>query len=268
MAMLKKVYDVLSEKLADVKVTLDGEEKPVLDYIEALYDKSEAAAKIQLANKEIADGRERAESEAKEIKKELDVLRKSLKEKEAEIKRHQESSLSEEDKIRLETIKKTGGITPEAEVKINTLAEQLEEARKSIENLNSQYEQSKKAAAEASAREQRERLRTDITTALAKANIVGDSARIALNDILSEGMVGDVEGKRICTIIKNGKKCEVETIDELAGYYASVHEALVSPSGRNGTGTNHNRSTNTATLAPRSRSDMEMAAHQMLAMET
>lgn len=266
MPMPKKVHDVLSEKLSDAKVTIDGEETLFVDYIEALFDKADAAVKIQTANAEISKGREKAEANVKDLKKKLEDLSVAQKEKEDEIKRLQDSMLSDDDKKKLDDLKRSGGITREAEAKINALAAQVEEAQKATEELTKKYEQERdeKIAAEASGR--KERLRSDITTALGKVGIVGENSRIALNDILAESMVSDTETGRAYTVLKDGKICSVETIDELASHYASVNENLVRSSGNSGPGQTHTSAVGNAKV-DMSYQDLETQARQMIGME-
>jgi hypothetical protein len=235
MAMLKSTYDILVGKLGDVMIKVDDKDVKILDVIDQWHDAAEAKDKVQKANKEISDERDllkKAVADAKKVETDLA----------AELERHRKNSLTDEDKAKLEAMKKKG-MLPEMEAQFNAAIEKINTLTKSHEDLVSQITAEKTAVITARKESAEKDLRVSLTDALAKANI-RKSARLAVNTILSEGMAKIVEEngafRQVFTVMKDGKPLALTSVDEVATHVAKEYEQLVDSSGNGGTGHQHN----------------------------
>jgi hypothetical protein len=240
MPMSKAIHDALSEKLVDAKVSVDGKEISLIDLVVQYQDKAEYADKVKTINEEF-----KAEKAA--LKEKLDSVTATIAQKDEEIKRIQGGMLSDEDKAKFESFKKSGGVTPEVEAKMNKLADDLKTALAQMDSLVKENTEAKQQAAESKKAALSEQLKTTVLTALQEKGIVGENARIAWNDIRAEGLADLVESEtgisQTFVIKKDGKPLSAN-VAELADHYALTHQSLVKPSGNQGSGHDHQPNNN------------------------
>jgi len=208
------VHDKLKDALKGITLTIDGEE---IEAYEAILGengwllKSEAASKIQQANKEISD----------------------------------ERMLSDDDKKRFDEFKANGGRTQDVEAEINKYKDDLSTLTEKVQNLTKSVESERAAALAAKRNELNMALDSDILGSLQEANIVGKNAKIALNLIKSEGLAKysdpDDQGNvsRAFAVVKDGKMLKAESLADVANHVATEYENLVSSSNQRGSGMDH-----------------------------
>lgn len=241
MAMQTAIHEKLKELLKDDKDLL----KNVVDW----HNGNEAMEKVQTANTEITKERDELKETAKTQKTELETSITTLKEKEAEVKRLQEGQLSDEDKKKLEQYTNKG-MSDAVEATLNTIKEKLESVETELATTKEERKSDKEALVKAEEDKAKASQRVTLTTALAEAKIIGDSAEMALSYITSQGLAKltkpeNGEGfKENYVIMKDGKPYEA-TAKELAEHFASTHENLVSSSGNTGSGGSHGSDTKT-----------------------
>lgn len=235
MPMSNAVHDVLKEKLADAKITIGDDEVSLFDFVVGLQDQSDYAEKTKKINEEL-------KAEKTSIKEKHDALEAELSKKATQVQELQKGLMSEEDKQKLEELKKTGGISPEIQAQLNKNAEDLKVAMEQINSLTESNKAEQAATREAKLSAQQEQLKTSVLTALQEKGIVGENARVAWNDIRAEGLASITENDGNIShnfVIKKDGKPLTANCAELAEHYASSHEFLVKSSGNGGSGLDH-----------------------------
>ena len=231
--MQSDVYDALKEKLGDAKIVIDGEERALLDQVSYW---EEGVIKTREANKDLTRQREEWETEKR-------TLRSSLEEKASLIadleKKAQESTLSKEDKEKLEKLKGGSLIEREAYQKLENTVNDLQ---KQLDEEKAAREQAAQEIKTAALNGEKQKLKNEIMSELQKYDIIGVAAENAYHDIEAKGMAKVSDGEsgftRTFTIVKDGKDL-VSNLADMAKRYADDHKFLVRPSGHRGTENNH-----------------------------
>ncbi len=236
--MTKTLHDKLSEALKDVKIGDDS----AFDLVKGYYDSAEAKDKVQKANDDLVAKRDAHEAEIKELKDSIAEKDTSLSDKDSEIIKLKESSLSEEERKSFLEMQKTG-MSKDMEATFNKL-------RADIDGLNTKLAESEKAnqeaaetAKNATRAEKMATYKTQIKSALGDAGINGSNAELALLKLEADGLFkikekdGAFETK---AFVKNDKGEMLDaTLKNLADDTAKRYENLVSPSGNTGSGQDH-----------------------------
>jgi hypothetical protein len=255
MAMQKALHDKLTELLK--------EEKDLLKNIVDWQDAAEAKEKVQKANEDLTGERDGLKDLVKTQKAEVEAKEKSLSEKDAEVKRLQAGQLTEEDKRNLDEYKKKG-MTPDIEVKLNTLNDTIKTLNERLDLSEKAQIANQEALTKAKLDEAKALQRSALTTALSDAKITGEDAEIALAYISSKELAKLTKPENGGAyvenfyIIKDGSRIEAKSAKELAEHFAATHENFVRSSGNVGSGNNHSSDRRTEPNTTKGNSDSLM----------
>jgi hypothetical protein len=219
------VYNLLKEKLAETEypVEIEGKKVKMLDWIATtLYEKAENAIKIQDANKDLTKQREEWEKQ----KKALDVEIATLKEKVAKVDKK--------------------GMNEEGEAKLNAAIKAAEDAQKKVDALIEENKKEKTARLESDLRTEDANMRKDLIEKLGGKKIVDNSAKLAINTLITEGFAsvtrkedGSIE-RRFRLRDASGNPLAA-TLEQVVEQFAKDNPNLVSGTPAKGTGTQSDR---------------------------
>jgi len=217
------VYNLLKEKLVDAEypVEIEGKKVKMLDFIVKLEEKSDAAIKIQDANKDLIAQREKWEKTKKDLDAEITIL----KEKVVKIDKK--------------------GMNEEGEAKLNAAIKAAEDATKKVDDLNARLTEKDKLTIEANLRAEDANLRKDLVEKLGGKKIHDNSAKLALNTLITEGFAKVVR-KEDGTIERQFRIYDANrtplsaTLDQVVEQFAKDNPNLISGTASKGTGTNAN----------------------------
>jgi hypothetical protein len=223
------VYNLLKEKLAETEypVEIEGKKVKMLDWIATtLYEKAENAVKIQNANKDLTTQREEWEKQ----KKALDAEIVALKEKTAKIDKK--------------------GMNEEGEAKLNAAIQDAKDAKAKVDALILENQKEKTARLEADLRSEEATMRKDLIEKLGGKKIVDNSAKLALNTLITEGYAsvvrkedGSIERRfRLKDAAGNPLAA---TLEQVVEQFAKDNQNLVSGIPAKGTGTQTDRANST-----------------------
>ena len=228
MAMQDFLYNALNEKLADEKVTIDGEEKKLLDIVVDWEDGFTRTAKV---NEDLKHDRETLKGEKSDLTSkltELETMKNELQQKIDEAK----GSTSKRNRE-----------TEELQKQINTLSDNLKSVTEQLSDANAKYQAAQTQSREATRNAALESLKTDILTEFGKHKIIGGQASMALSTILAQGNAKVVDGEngtfvRDFSVFKDGKALTAD-IASLCKHVADENPWLISASGKTGSGRDH-----------------------------
>lgn len=237
------IYDVLKEKLADVKVEYEGAaDVLLLDLItdnEGWYEKAIAAKKIQENNKAMKDEKKALEAEKKELSEKVKTLV-------SEIDKTKENQLTEDERKEFLKLKKQG-MTDDMTARFNAIEASNKELADRLASMNTELETERQKAISASINGARKELENKALTALSRHRIEGSRAAAALAILKQEGMIDVVRDennggyKEKIRIYKDGKELE-SSLEKMCETFAKENEYLVSGTSRGGTGDEHRNS--------------------------
>jgi hypothetical protein len=219
------VYNLLKEKLAETEypVEIEGKKVKMLDWIATtLYEKAENAVKIQNANKDLTTQREEWEKQKKALDAEILVL----KEKTAKIDKK--------------------GMNEEGEAKLNAAIQDAKDAKAKVDALIEENKKEKTARLEADLRSEDSNMRKDLVEKLGGKKILDNSAKLALNTLITEGYAS-VTRKEDGSIVRNFRLRDASgnplaaTLEQVVDQFAKDNPNLVSGTPAKGTGTQTDR---------------------------
>ena len=246
MAMQKALHDLLKKVLGDEK----SGDKKLLDIVSEWHGSTEtnvvSIEKLEKANKELIEKRDKSESTEKELKEKVTTLETTVKDKDVEIGKVKEGQLSAEEKAEYLKTKETG-MTSDAEARFNKLEKSFTEIGEKLEASEKLAVEAAENAKTATLNEKQTALNNRVITALGDVEIHGKNAKLALLDMKDSMLYKLNEDNGAYSesfVTKDGDKELTATLSELCTDYASKHEQLVSPSGNKGAGVNHNTNNN------------------------
>lgn len=214
------VYNVLKEKLADTEypVEIEGKKVKLVDWLVSVEEKSSAAIKIQEANKDLTTQREAWEKTKKDLETEI----AGLKEKTAKIDKK--------------------GMNEEGEAKLNAAVKMAEDAQAKIAELANQLNAEKTAKIESELRAEEANLRKDLIEKLSGKKILDNSAKLAINTLITEGMASVVKKEdgsleRRFRLYDGNRVPLAATLDAVVEQFAKDNPNLISGTPQKGAGT-------------------------------
>lgn len=232
------IGNLLREKLKDVKVTVDGEEKDLLPIV---FDWEEYLGKLKTANADLVSQREKWDQERKQFKTTIGELEKVKGEIEGKLKEKEGSSGKKSQEFE------------ELQKQFNTVNERLESLTKLYEEEKTKAEQLQTQSREAMKTGSLGDLRAKVLAELGKHKIVGSQADAALAVIESKGLAKVIDGDNGAFVptfatIKDGKSFSA-TLESMCKQFAEDNPYFVAPSGTRGPGANHESGGNSGALA-------------------
>ena len=238
--MPKALYDLLSDKLGDSKITIgDQDEALVTELVAQYYDKAGAKDAVQKANEDLIKKRDT-------YRNQLDEYEGKVKTMQDELENYKKNALSDDEKKKYKEYKNKG-MNEDAEARFNSLNEDLKNTQEQLKQMQSAIKEKEAKEKQTHVELEKQRLRTELISALNK-NGITSRANIALHVIEGEGLakLNENEGvyNRAFYYKKDGKTLSVDSIDDLVKNFANDNEYLVESSGNNGTGNNHSSNGN------------------------
>jgi len=265
MPMSETFYNLLKEKLGDVKIKVDDKDVTLVSVVEGWHEKSEAAIKIQEANKELADKKRDLSAAVKAKEDEAQALKTEHEKTKKELDKAMQGALTDKEREQFLRIKDKG-MTEEAEVALNTARAELEQLRTQVVTLTTERNTLSETVSHVSLNVATESLKTRTMAKLAEFGIVGKKAVLAFRDLLDTGNLQVVKAADGSSFVEQFRKKTPEgkpiesNFETIVKEYATSDENayLRNGSARGGTGDTHTTARSSTTQDDNRPSGLDM----------